>query len=97
MEKGTPREIEGNWRRKKQKIEKYYPLTNPQHEIPKKSRTIYCLKPSSDDEDLTETGSEFQTRISRANIDPAMYSVDCLGKFILNVLSERENINETYR
>jgi hypothetical protein len=51
---------------------------------------------------LAETGSEFQTRIPRANTDPAMYSVDCLGEFILNVLSERENTkeslnNEVYR
>jgi hypothetical protein len=52
--------------------------------------------PWSDEEDLAETGSEFQTRIPRANADSAMYSVDCLCEFILNVLSERENTKESY-
>jgi hypothetical protein len=62
----------------------------------KKSLTIR-LKPWSDEEDLAETGSEFQTLIPRANTDPAMYSVDCLGDFIFNALSERENTKESYR
>jgi hypothetical protein len=64
------------------------PFTNTQFNIPKKSRTIR-LKPGSDEEDLAETGGEFQIRVPRANTDPAMYSVDCLGEFILNVLSEQ--------
>jgi hypothetical protein len=29
--------------------------------------------------------------------DPAMYSADCIGGFILNVLSENENTKESYR
>jgi hypothetical protein len=36
------------------------------------------------------------TRIPKANTDPAMYSVNCLGEFILNVLSECKNTKESF-
>jgi hypothetical protein len=55
------------------------------------------LKPSNAEEDLAKTGKEFQNLIFRAKTQPTMYSADCLGELILNILSKRENTKESKR